>query len=87
MNMTDRNMKFEAMMHLEFCTDSFTSLSKYQLQEEEIQRRLWAANYLVQAMMGGPKPENFNEVIQAARDLDAKLAQEQKAMEERIRTI
>lgn len=43
----------------------------------EVERRNAAAHYMVQAMNGGPRPDNFDNIIAKARWYDAKADAEE----------
>lgn len=80
----DYFLKIEAQMHLEYVTGLIGGLPmKYEPSDgvkyldevadrEQIERRVWAALYLVQALGAGSRPENFDKVLDAARWYDAR---------------
>jgi hypothetical protein len=78
--MTDNEMKIEVMYHLESVLDMIGG-SHYHPSEpapefppyklEEIDKRLSAALYMVQAMCGGYRPDNFQTIINGPREIDA----------------
>ena len=68
MKMTDLEMKHEALMHLEYAAQSFSGIPEMKLSDDEVQCRIWAAHYLIQAMQPlAHKPNNFDEVLEEAR--------------------
>ena len=80
----DYFLKIEAQMHLEYVTGLIGELPmKYEpsdganyLEEfgarQQLERRVWAALYLVQALGAGSRPDNFDKVLDAARWYDAR---------------
>lgn len=65
--MTDEEKKQKAMYYLE-CTfwDGVHNRSR-----EYIDAHIAAAHYLIQSMFGGYKPDNWDEIMQAADAFDA----------------
>jgi hypothetical protein len=82
--MTDHHDKCEAMMHLETTLGILSELpmtyepndgGDYLIEfarRQQIERRIWAALYLVQSLQNGAKPDNFAEVMEKARWYDAR---------------
>jgi hypothetical protein len=68
--MTDaqRLLLCEALMHLEVSWDEEVCTP------DEADLRVTAAHYLVQECIDGHRPANYNEVVNGARALDAKMA-------------
>lgn len=78
--MNDRELKIEAMYQVEAASEllfrrgaghpgEYGTYPPYVVQE--LEKRLAAAVYLIQAMMGGYVPENFDEILGEAREIDA----------------
>lgn len=53
-----------AMLQLERMASSIQA-------DDQIQDRIWAALYCVQAMDEGPMPDDFSDVIHIAKEMDA----------------
>lgn len=79
----DQHDKCEVMMHLEMVLGLLAELPMKSSPQDgveylveyrtrlETERRVWAALYLVQSMLGGSKPDNFDKVLEDARWFDA----------------
>lgn len=64
----DSHMRCEAMMHLEVADDLIWTPECL----KEASARITAALYLIQAMGAGPRPDNYENILSAAREYDAK---------------
>lgn len=64
--------KIDAMFHIESAIDEIERSGSNNLEPniELIHRRLWAAEYLIQSMDGGVKPENWDETMHFPEDME-----------------
>ena len=69
-NQTDRQKQIEAMYHLEVISEPMDAIGTKK-PDEWIDAHITAAHYLVQSMLGGYKPDNYEEVLSRARTFDA----------------
>lgn len=90
--MNDRDLQIEAMYHLETAGDLLVSRGYGRFGNygtyppyviDELSKRVAAAVYLVQAMSGGARPENFEKVLAEVREIDA--AEEARDLVRRVR--
>ena len=68
--MNDLDKKHEAMYRLEVCFEPMDADGTPK-PKEWIDAQITAAHYLIQSMFGGPKPDNYNEVMRRAAEFDA----------------
>lgn len=69
--MTDEQKRIEAMYHLECCMDFEIENPNRPKIEGWCDAHVTAAHYLIQSMFGGHKPDNYDEVMAHAAELDA----------------
>lgn len=69
--MTDEQKRIEAMYHLEVCMDFESENPNRPKIEGWCDAHVTAAHYLIQSMFGGFKPDNYDEVMAHAAELDA----------------
>lgn len=67
---TDRQKQIEAMYHLEVISEPMDA-NGTKKPADWVDAHITAAHYLVQSMLGGYKPDNYEEVLNRAREFDA----------------
>lgn len=70
--LTDKQRQSEAKYQLEVCFEKWGYGPTKVEVLNEISDRLWATHYIVQSMLGGHTPKNYDEVIMAAMVHDAR---------------
>lgn len=65
-----REAQISAMLHIEVCIGELERAihEGRAANIDLLARRLWAAEYIVQSMNGGPKPYNYEEVTTFPED-------------------
>lgn len=65
-----KEAQISAMLHIEVCIGEIDAaiLEMRAIDIDLLLRRLWAAEYIVQSMNGGPKPYNYAEVTTFPED-------------------
>lgn len=69
-HLTDRQKQIAAMYHLEVISEPMDAKGTPK-PADWIDAHITAAHYLVQSMLGGHKPKNYEEVMNRAAEFDA----------------
>lgn len=66
----EKEAQFRAMLHIETCIGELErAIDEGRAPNIDLlARRLWAAEYIVQSMNGGPKPSDYAEVTTFPED-------------------